>query len=62
METTLEGENAREFLNLRLPIPLALARLLLLTNGVSSVESMEQSTMLMWNNEKQRRNTHFATF
>ncbi|KAL5968707.1 Mitotic spindle assembly checkpoint protein MAD1 [Taenia solium] len=47
METTLEGENAREFLNLRLPVPLALARLLLLTNGVSSIESMEQSTMLM---------------
>lgn len=47
METTLEGENARDFLNLRLPIPLALARLLLLTNGVSSINSIEQSTMLM---------------
>ncbi|CDS43722.1 mitotic spindle assembly checkpoint protein [Echinococcus multilocularis] len=47
METTLEGENARDFLNLHLPIPLALARLLLLTNGVSSINSMEQSTMFM---------------
>ncbi|KAL5107149.1 Mitochondrial thiamine pyrophosphate carrier [Taenia crassiceps] len=47
METTLEGESARDFLNLRLPIPIALARLLLLTNGVSSIDPMEQSTMLM---------------
>ncbi|VDO12083.1 unnamed protein product [Rodentolepis nana] len=47
METTLVDEVVADFMNCRLPIPLALARLLLLANGVRVASSCEESTMLM---------------
>ncbi|KAM3171299.1 hypothetical protein ACTXT7_016891 [Hymenolepis weldensis] len=47
METTLRDEVVADFMNCRLPIPLALARLLLIVNGVRDLGACEESTMLM---------------